>query len=285
MTAYDPRLTPARADLAAAHLKGRVDAPRFVIGATKRITRPTADLKRHPAETAPVETQALCGETVTIYDESADGWAWGQLNRDGYVGWLAASALGAPGPAPTHKVAATRTFVFSGPSIKTPIRHWLSLGSPLAIARTIEAGGRAFAVMPDGGHLVTTHIAPLDARAGDPVAVAEGFLETPYLWGGRSSLGTDCSGLVQTALNACGIDCPRDSDMQEAALGTPVSLDPAEWCRGDLLFWPGHVAFVRDAATMLHANAHHMKVAIEPLGAGLARIAAAGANLRAVRRP
>lgn len=284
MTAFDPRLTPARADLAAAHLKGRVDAPRYVVGATKRVIRSTADLRREPVATAPVETQALYGETVTIYDESGDGWAWGQLNRDGYVGWLATDVLGPPGPAPTHRVVATRAFIFSGPSIKTPARAWVSLGSPLTVARHIDAGGRSFAVTPDGGHLVASQIAPLGHREADPVAVAERFLETPYLWGGRSSLGIDCSGLVQTALAACGIDCPRDSDMQEGSLGAPVDHAPAAWRRGDLLFWPGHVAFVRDGATILHANAHHMKVAIEPRDAALARIGASGTPLRAVRR-
>ena len=226
MPAYDPRLTPARADLAAKALAGKVDAKRYVEGHVREIVEPQAPLRREPAPDAPLATEALKGERVTIYDENAEGWAWGQLAADGYVGWLPANALAPPGAAVTHKVSALRTLVFPGPSIKLSPVEALPLGARLAIAR-IEG---SLAVTPTGGHVPAAHLAPIDVYETDFVAVAERFLGVPYLWGGKTTLGLDCSGLVQIALTACGIACPRDSDMQEQALGTLLSAQP-RWRR------------------------------------------------------
>jgi cell wall-associated NlpC family hydrolase len=284
--ALDPRLTPARADIAAKHLEGKVEAARFVEGEPREVAEPQAPLRRAPSPEAPLDTEALKGERVIVYETTDEGWAWGQLEADGYVGWLPASALRSPGPAPTHQVVALRTLVFPGPSIKLPPLEGLSLGCRLAIARS-EA---PFAVTHSGGYVAARHLARIDALAPDPVAVAEQFVHVPYLWGGKTSLGLDCSGLVQIALTACGIACPRDSHMQEQALGAPLAFervlarDHSDLRRGDLLFWPGHVAMVRDPATLIHANAFHMAVAIEPIGDAIARIAAAGSELTSVRR-
>ncbi|MCS0502214.1 C40 family peptidase [Ancylobacter mangrovi] len=278
----DPRLTPARPDLAAAHLEGVVEAARFVAGTGRRVAAARAGVTREPQPGAPLVTEALFGEGVTVYETNEEGWAWGQLDADGYVGWIAAEALGLPGPAATHRVRALRTPVFPGPSIKLPPSELLSFGSRLAIAGTRER----FAVTREGGFIFTGHLAPLDTVEADYVEVASRFLGAAYLWGGRSSLGLDCSGLVQVALNACGLACPRDSDMQEAALGTAVAFDGdvGTLRRGDLLFWPGHVGIVEDAATLLHATAHFMSVVREPLGSALARIEATGTPLRSVSR-
>jgi hypothetical protein len=280
--AFDPRVTPARPDLAAKHLEGKVDAARFVEGAVREIAEAQAPLRRTPFPDAPLETEALKGERVTVYETTAEGWSWVQLEADGYVGWLPTNALRAPGPAPTHKVAALRTLVFPGPSIKLPPVEALSLGCRLAISRIVEP----FAVIATGGHVPARHLAPLNAQAFDIVAVAEKFLGVPYLWGGKTSLGLDCSALVQISLTACGIPCPRDSDMQERALGAPLPLtaDLATVRRGDLVFWKGHVAIVRDAATLVHANAFHMAVAIEPIKDAIDRIRAAGCEPTSVRR-
>ncbi|MFG1372799.1 NlpC/P60 family protein [Xanthobacter oligotrophicus] len=275
---HDPRLTPARPDLAAAALKGQVEAARYVEGDVRRVAVPVAPLRRRPASDAPLETQALFGETVRVFEDDPEGWSWVQLEADRYVGYLPTEALAAPGPAPTHTVRALRTFLFPGPDIKLPPREALVLGSKVAV-REVRGG---FAVTPDG-FLPVVHLAEPAEREGDFVAVAARFLGVPYLWGGRSSLGLDCSGLVQTALAATGVAAPRDSDMQEAALGEAVPLD-AEPRRGDLLFWPGHVGIVEAADTLLHANAFHMEVAREPLAEALARIAAAGLELRSIRR-
>ncbi len=275
----DPRLTPARPDLADIALQGRVSAARFVAGVARRVAVPVAPLRRRPAGDAPLETEALFGEAVTVFEDDAEGWCWVQLDADGYVGYLPGDALTAPGPAPTHKVTALRTFVFPGPDIKLPPREALCLGSRVAVR---ETKGR-FALTARGA-IFAGHLATLDAPPEtDFVEVAGRFLGTPYLWGGRSALGIDCSGLVQAALAACGIAAPRDSDMQEKALGRPLSLD-APLARGDLLFWPGHVAIAEAPDVLLHANAHAMAVAREPLRPALDRIAAAGSPLRSLRR-
>ena len=191
---------------------------------------------------------------------TAKDFAWAQLNSDGYVGWLPDRALAKPGAAPTHKVSALRTFAFPGLSIKLPPIDALTMGARVAVAR--EEGG--FAITRDGQCLPRLHLAPLDANASDFVAIAERFVGTPYLWGGKSSLGIDCSGLVQVSLNAAGIGCPRDSDMQQDGLGRDLSASEAKKLqRGDLIFWKGHVAIARDGETIVHANAHHMATVIE----------------------
>jgi len=278
-SALDPRLTPARADIAAKHLEGKVTAARFVEGTVCEVAEAQAALRRAPSPDASLDSEALKGERVTVYESNDEGWAWGQLETDGYVGWLPANALRPPGPPPTHKVVALRTHVFPGPSIKLPPIEALALGCRLAVARIEEP----FAVTTSGGFIPVRHLVPIDARETDFVAVAERFVGAPYLWGGKTSLGLDCSALVQVALAACGIASPRDSDMQENALGAPLA-DRSVLYRGDLLFWQGHVAIVRDQTTLVHANAFHMAVAIEPIREAVARIRAAGSEVASVRR-
>lgn len=282
MRAFDPRVTPARADLAAKELEGKVAAGRYVAGEVYEVIEPQAPLRGEPSHEAPLLTEALKGERVTIYEKNDEGWAWGQLAADGYVGWLSANALAPPGAPPTHKVAALRTLVFPGPSIKLAPLEALPLGARVAVARREER----MAVTQSGGYLPEVHLAPIDVYEADFVAVAERFLGVPYLWGGKTMLGLDCSGLVQIALAACGISCPRDSDMQEEALGSPIAAatDRSDLKRGDLVFWTGHVAIVRDRANFLHANAFHMAVAIEPIGDAIARIRGAGGEITSVRR-
>jgi len=282
MRAFDPRVTPARADLAAKELEGKVAAARYVAGEVYEVIEPQAPLRGEPSHDAPLLTEALKGERVTIYEKNAEGWAWGQLAADRYVGWLSANALAPPGAPPTHKVAALRTLVFPGPSIKLAPLEALPLGARVAVARREER----MAVTQSGGYLPAVHLAPIDVYETDFVAVAERFLGVPYLWGGKTVLGLDCSGLVQIALAACGISCPRDSDMQEEALGSPVAAaaDLSDLQHGDLVFWTGHVAIVRDRANFLHANAFHMAVAIEPIGDAIARIRGAGGEITSVRR-
>jgi cell wall-associated NlpC family hydrolase len=279
---FDARLTPARPDLAAKHLEGVVQADRFVAGTECVVVEPQAPVRRAPAPDAPLDTEALMGERVTVYETTEEGWAWGQLHDDRYVGWLPAAALAAPGAAPTHKVAALRTLVFPGPDIKLPPIAALPFAARLAIIR--HEGG--FAVPARGGFVPAQHLVGIGATEPDFVAVAERFLGAPYLWGGKTSLGLDCSGLVQLSLTACGLACPRDSDMQESALGTPVAANAghANLRRGDVIFWKRHVAIVRDPASLIHANAHHMAVAIEPLGDAIARIRASGSEVTSIKR-
>ncbi len=277
---HDPRLTPARGDIAAKYLEGKVEAARFVAGEPFEVIAAVAPLRRAPSADAELMTQALRGERVTIYDRS-DGWAWGQLDGDGYVGWLPDAALAKPGSTTTHRVTALRTFAFPGPSIKLPPVETLVMGSALAVTR--EDG--AFAITHEGWHLPRSHLATAGQHETDFVAVAERFVGTPYLWGGKSSLGIDCSGLVQISLTASGIGCPRDSDMQQAALGETIDFAEAgKLQRGDLLFWKGHVAIARDAKTIVHANAHHMATVIEDTAGAIGRIKAVGSALVAIKR-
>jgi cell wall-associated NlpC family hydrolase len=274
----DARLNPYRRDIAAKHLHGQVEAAQFVDGIVYEVIEPIADVRRDPAHEAPLDTQALKGERVMVYETSDEGWAWGQLEADGYVGYLSANALGPAGPAPTHRVSVPRTFGFPGPDIKLPPMIALPMGAAIDIASETER----FAVNPYGWHFPRSHVAPLVARAPDFVAVAELFLNAPYLWGGKSALGIDCSGLVQVALQAAGVTCPRDTYMQERALGQQTSLGGLQ--RGDLIFWKGHVAIACDAATIIHANAHHMLVAAEPVTEAVTRIKQSGSDVTSVKR-
>jgi cell wall-associated NlpC family hydrolase len=278
MVALDPRIHPFRPEIAAKYLQGKVEAARFVEGARHEVVEPIAALRRTPSHEARLDSQALLGERIVVYETTDEGWAWGQIESDGYVGWLSANALGDTGRAATHKVAVPRTLGFPGPDIKLTPAVALPMGASVAIVRQDER----FAVTTNGWHLPIVHLAPIKARKRDFVAVAEAFLHAPYLWGGKTSLGIDCSGLVQAALQAAGIPCPRDSDMQELALGKLSSL--GELRRGDLVFWKGHVAIARDGETLLHANAHAMAVAIEPAADAIARIKAAGSDVTSVKR-
>ena len=260
----DPRLTPSNRRVAHVSLEGRAEAEAFVAGESRRVAVPVVDLCRSPGGAR--DKQMLAGWGFTVLERSG-GWAFGFDTADGYVGYLPEPALG-PDVAPTHRVTARASHVYGAPDIKARETAALSFFSQVAVT---GSDGR-FCALAGGGFVPAPHLAPLSWLAGDAVTVAEMFLGTPYLWGGNSAAGIDCSGLVQLALWAAGHDCPRDSDMQ-MALGVPVEGGIR---RGDLLFWAGHVALVVDDARLIHANAHHMAVACEGIEAATARIAAQG---------
>jgi cell wall-associated NlpC family hydrolase len=275
---FDRRTTPARPDLAAEHLRGRVEAARFVVGSKRTVIDPQAPVRCAPTFDAELMTEALMGEIITVYEQNEEGWSWGQLDGDGYVGYVPTAALGTPGSAATHQVAAVRTLIFPGPSIKLPPTAALSFASAVTITGVTDN----LAVTESGGCVPVRHLAPYGAIGPDFVATAERFASVPYLWGGKTSFGIDCSGLVQLALSAAGIVCPRDSDMQEAVVGQRIVISNLQ--RGDLIFWKGHVAIVRDNATLIHANAFHMAVAVEPIAEAIERIKAAGSVVTGARR-
>jgi cell wall-associated NlpC family hydrolase len=283
----DPRQNAFRPDLADIRLQGQVEAERFVMGERRRVAVPVAPIRRAPRADAAIDSEALFGDVVRVFDATAEGWSWVQLETDGYVGFVASDALVAPDAEPTHRVTAMRTFVYPAADMKLPPVATLSIGSHLALGEAAETRGTPYFWLADRrGAVVARHVAPLDAREeSDFVAVAHRFLETPYLWGGRSAFGIDCSGLVQASLAMTGRRAPRDSDQQGASLGAPVIGGvEAALIRGDLIFWPGHVGILCDADTLLHASGYHMAVVAEPLAAALARYADAGLTPTGVRR-
>ena len=267
----DRRRSPWRDDLAADTLRGIVTAPRYVAGVMRQVIRAAAPVRSAPRDEAALETEALFGELITVY-EVLNGWAWGQLVRDRYVGYLPATALAVTPTPATHRVHVPATLVFSVADIKSPPTLSLSLNCEIASA---DAGPK-LSRLTSGGFIASAHIALISQKTADFTAVAERFLDTPYLWGGKTRYGLDCSGLVQVALQAAGIAAPRDSDMQAGDLGETVTVgdDLNGLQRGDLVCWKGHIGLMRDAMTLLHANAFHMAVASEPLVDAVARIGA-----------
>lgn len=266
----DRRLHAYRDDLADTALEGQVTAARFASGEPARLAVPVAGLRPRPDAASGIDTELLFGEDVSVFDR-ADGWAWVQAKADGYVGYLPESALAAAVDQPTHHVIVPRTFVYPGPDLRFPVSTALSMGSRIAVVGEAETRGTRYFLLADGRAVVAGHCLPLGAFATDDyVAIAVRFLETPYLWGGRSGFGIDCSGLVQLALQMTGRTAPRDSDMQASGLGAVIAREDLR--RGDLVFWKGHAGIMADEKTLLHANGHTMTVALEDFEAAVKRI-------------
>ncbi len=261
----DTRITLARPDLADQRLEGLAPAERYAPSHAMVCAVPAAAIRASAAPDAEQWDQLLFGEVFRVLEEK-DGFAWGQAPRDGYVGYVELAALAPQGHPPTHAVSAIRTYAFGKPDIKARPEGLYSLNALV----TIEERNGRFAKGAGTGWFIEEHLTPIGRGERDYVAVAERFLGAPYQWGGRESLGVDCSGLLQQALYACARACPRDTDMQR---GYFAEIAEADRQRGDLVFWKGHVAILLDADTILHANAHHMATAIEPLAEAIARIA------------
>jgi cell wall-associated NlpC family hydrolase len=280
VTGPDPRQTLARPDLADADLEWIVAAARYARPTAMRCAAPAAAVLREPAASAEQRDQLLCGEVFDVL-EIAEGWAWGQARRDGYVGFVQLVDLAEQGAPPTHYVASLRAGLYAEPDLKARVLGRLSMNS------LVQPQGQRwgdFVRAPDlAGWIPERSLAPIGRYADDPAAVASQFVGAAYVWGGREAGGLDCSGLVQQALFACGRTCPRDTDQQQA-LGAPVEPDALR--RGDLVFWPGHVAMMLDAERIVHASGDHAAVVVEPLEATVQRREAAGKGRpTAHRRP
>ncbi|MEM9229114.1 MAG: NlpC/P60 family protein [Pseudomonadota bacterium] len=264
----DPRQTPARADLAAAHLVDTHPAPRYAKAAQFQVTKPLLDMRNTP-DAGSLSSQLLFGEAFDAYEVDAKtGLAWGQSLTDGYVGYVQADGLMPRGPAATHVVETRVAQTYAEPDLK----QMPTLTLPWQARLTVTDQDKGYARVGANTWIAAAQLAPADQSAADFVSVAKQFLGTPYVWGGRSVYGLDCSALVQLALQAAGHPFPRDSDLQEDA----VAASELPLRRGDLVFWDGHVGIMEDSATLLHANAHHMAVVSEPLAEAAARISRTG---------
>jgi cell wall-associated NlpC family hydrolase len=277
----DPRRHAYRPDLAALSLRGQIVSPRYAAGTLRQVNKPAVPLRRQPSAALGLETEALFGELVKVYDE-AEGWAWVQLQKDRYVGYMPANALTKDVQLPTHRVKALGTFIYPAADIKTPPVMHLPLNAEVRVAEWTER----FCRVERGGFVVTRHLIERERAERDFVDIAERLIGTPYLWGGRTRIGIDCSGLVQVALEAAGVSAPRDSDMQAAELGEPIPIpdDLDGLQRGDLIFWKGHVGIMADGVMLVHANAHHMAVAVETLPEAVERIGKQAAPITGIRR-
>ncbi len=286
MSGLDKRLYAYRPDLADERLKDRVEARRYVRGKPARIGIPVADMLASPDGAAGMNTQLLAGEDIMVFDEEGD-WSWVQSEQDGYVGYIAREAIAPRDPQPTHTVSAPRTFAYPGPDLKFPRTACLSMGSMLQVTEFVENRGTRYALLPSGEAIVANHLRPITEHAEDYVTVAGQFLDTPYLWGGVSAFGIDCSGLVQLSMRMAGRRVPRDSDMQAAGIGRPFEpgANLSGLRRGDLVFWKGHVAIMTDNSNIVHANGHTMTVAFESLQSAVKRIAYLYGGPTGFRRP
>jgi len=261
----DSRTMPTNGTVAHTSLKGIVEADRYTEGRWMMVQQPIANLSETPRGGR--TSQLVFGERFLVLD-TEDGFAFGQCERDGYVGYMISGALTGAEPA-THWVISPATHLYPRPDMKSPPDVCLYFGSQVKV--TAEKG--QFRRIHTGHFMPSQHLMPIKARFADPVGIADLFLGTPYLWGGTSRWGIDCSGLVQACLHACGLDCPRDSDQQEAQLGEAIPPDAA-LKRGDLIFWKGHVGMMASDRMLLHANARHMSVAYEPLKDAAAELSA-----------
>ena len=262
----DPRTTPMRAGREVAGLKTTMHS----------IALGRASLRNTASHEAMQDSELLFGDAAKVF-ESKDGWSWCQCASDDYVGYVQTTALRAP-VKPDHRVIALSTPRLTGPDIKCAALDLLPFNAQVKLLE--RANG--FALIEGGGFIFERHLAPRERWQTDWVATAERFAATPYVWGGKTHAGIDCSGLLQIALGGCGIDAPRDADMQEAQLGEDCAQDARR--RGDMVFWNGHVAIMLDSERLIHANSFHMQVEIEPLQQTLERLAPVAGNVTSIKR-
>lgn len=286
MSMLDRRLNAYRPDLADERLSGKVQASRFTTGTLMQVSASVVDLRSEPRPDSGPQTQIIFGDMVRVFEEQ-DGWSWVQAERDGYTGYVSSASLEKPTADATHMVIVPRTFIYPGSDLRFPHTKALSLGSRVRIVGSAETRGTQYALLENGEALIAGHLAPLDQHAADYVAVAETLLHTPYLWGGTSGFGIDCSGIVQLSMWVSGRKVLRDSDMQQNTLGEIVEPDAdySNLKRGDLVFWKGHVAICASPDMLIHASGHTMTVTLEPLRDAIKRIAYLYDLPTLIRRP
>ena len=255
----DNRLNAYRDDLADIALEGKVKASAFVTPEKYQVAVGVVAIYGAPDATTPMTTQLLYGEYFNVFEFNNE-WVWGQSLKDGYVGYCSISGLTPDLHDCTHHVSALSTHIYPEPNLKVPPVDLIHMMSDVSVIDESQENG--FVPLADGNWIYGTHISK--DFGTEPVSEALKFLYTPYLWGGRSNAGIDCSALVQIAYASVGIEIPRDADLQENNFG--ITLDEDQVPRhGDIAFFPGHVGIMLDDMHLLHANAHHMRVSIDPL--------------------
>jgi hypothetical protein len=208
-----------------------------------------------PSDTAERVSQLLPGERFAVLDITS-GWAWGYCLLDHRVGYVEAIELADP-LEPTHIVCEAHAPVQTcSDPLSTPIAH-------LPMGARLQGEVRGAMLQIEGGCIPLAYLRRIDEFENDPVAVAQRLLGTPYLRGGRTAQGLDCSGLVQLSLQLCGIPCPRDTaDQRMLGIALP---DDAQLARGDLLFCDDHVGLMVDDRMAIQVSHLAQKVAVEPL--------------------
>lgn len=286
MSNLDRRLNAFREDLTDIALQGKVDAKKFVKPQVMQVVSHFADLKSKPDARASLDAQALYGDVVHVFDQ-INGWSWVQSTVDGYVGYVRDSELAEVGADPTHMVLAPRTFLYPEPDMKVARCGYRSMGSKIVVADKVTTRGTEFFSLATGEAIISSHVIELGDWCSDFVSVAETLMNAPYLWGGNTGFGVDCSGMIALAFRLCGKSVLRDTDMQAKSIGTEFTPEPdySNLKRGDLVFWKGHVGVMAGKKYLLHANGNTMNVALEPLQKAIERIAYLYGEPTIIRRP
>ncbi|EJF81295.1 NlpC/P60 family protein [Bartonella doshiae] len=279
----DPRLHAFRNDLADKRLETEISAQRFVEGEKKRVNIAVAGLFKESNKKSERQTECLLGEDLLIFEQK-ETMSWGQSLKDGYVGYIETAALCTSSIKQTHIVSVPRTFQYLQTDLRKPMEYSLSMGSKVTVVDQTEVRDVMYSVLENGKAIISRHLSPIGRVYEDYVTVAETFIHTPYLWGGVSGFGIDCSGLIQLSMMMTGKMVLRDTDMQQKTIGIPLT-DDDKLQRGDLIFWKGHVAIMVDHENIIHASGYSMDVTIEPLEEAITRIAKKNEYPIAKRRP
>ncbi|WP_455475990.1 C40 family peptidase [Bartonella sp. B17] len=283
MVYKDPRLCAFRSDLADQHLEKETVAQRFVQGKRKRINVPVAELFKENNKKSERQTECLLGEELLIFEQK-ELLSWGQSLKDGYVGYIDTTVLCTSTIEQTHIVSVPRTFQYLQADLRGSVEYALSIGSKVTVVDEIEVRGTKYSILENGRAIVSHHLSPIGCVYEDYVTVAEALIHTPYLWGGVSGFGIDCSGLVQLSMMLAGKMVLRDADMQEKTIGKELT-DNDKLQRGDLIFWKDHVAIMIDHENIIHANGFSLDVMVELLEDAVVRIAKKDGYPIAKRRP